>query len=70
MASDEQGWRSVNFEVFDSDWQGEGYLTVSGQVCNSVRVPNHSWMQLNLEMIGIFIGVLNWQQLKKKISQP
>jgi len=38
----EQGWRSVNFEVFDSDWQGEGYLTVSGQNSNnSVRVPNH-----------------------------
>lgn len=36
-----QGWRSVNFERFDSDWQGEGYITVSGQNSNnSVRVPN------------------------------
>ena len=38
----DQGWRSVNFEVFDSDWQGEGYITVSGQNSNnSVRVPNN-----------------------------
>ena len=36
-----QGWRSVDFQLFDSDWQGEGYITVSGQNSNnSVRVPN------------------------------
>ena len=37
----QQGWKEVDFEIFDSDWQGEGYLTVSGQNSNnSVRVPN------------------------------
>ena len=35
-----QGWKSVEFPKFDTDWQGEGYITVSGQNSNnSVRVP-------------------------------
>ena len=37
----EQGWKSIHFEKMDTDWQGEGYGTVSGQNSNnSVRVPN------------------------------
>ena len=36
-----QGWKSLTFEQMDTDWQGEGYATVSGQNSNnSVRVPN------------------------------
>ena len=36
-----QGWKGVDFDVFDTDWQGEAYMTVSGQNSNnSVRVPN------------------------------
>ena len=36
-----QGWEGVDFEVLDTNWQGEAYLTVSGQNSNnSVRVPN------------------------------
>ncbi|MBS71937.1 MAG: ribonucleoside-diphosphate reductase, adenosylcobalamin-dependent [Thermoplasmata archaeon] len=36
-----QGYTSMSFEQFDADWQGSGYLTVSGQNSNnSVRVPN------------------------------
>lgn len=36
-----QGYDSMSFEQFDADWQGSGYLTVSGQNSNnSVRVPN------------------------------
>ena len=36
-----QGYTSMSFEQFDADWQGKGYLTVSGQNSNnSVRVPN------------------------------
>jgi len=35
-----QGWKSVEFNVLDTDWQGEAYATVSGQNSNnSVRVP-------------------------------
>ena len=37
----EQGWKGMEFEVLDTDWQGEAYTTVSGQNSNnSVRVPN------------------------------
>jgi len=36
-----QGWKGVEFEALDTDWQGEAYVTVSGQNSNnSVRVPN------------------------------
>ena len=36
-----QGWKGVDFECFDTNWQGEAYLSVSGQNSNnSVRVPN------------------------------
>jgi len=36
-----QGWKGVDFECFDTDWQGEAYMSVSGQNSNnSVRVPN------------------------------
>ena len=34
------GWKSVEFDVMDTDWQGEAYGTVSGQNSNnSVRGP-------------------------------
>ena len=37
----DQGWKNLAFEQMDTDWQGEGYGTVSGQNSNnSVRVPN------------------------------
>ena len=37
----EQGWKGLEFEVLDTDWQGDAYATVSGQNSNnSVRVPN------------------------------
>jgi ribonucleoside-diphosphate reductase alpha chain len=36
-----QGVRALKFEVYDTDWDGEAYLTVSGQNANNtVRVPN------------------------------
>ena len=36
-----QGWKGLEFESLDTDWQGEAYMTVSGQNSNnSVRVPN------------------------------
>jgi ribonucleoside-diphosphate reductase alpha chain len=37
----QQGYTSMTFPVFDTDWQGEAYVTVSGQNSNnSVRIPN------------------------------
>ncbi len=36
-----QGWDDIRFEQYDTDWQGEGYITVSGQNSNnSVRVTD------------------------------
>ncbi len=36
-----QGYRSIEFRVYDTDWDSNAYLTVSGQNSNnSVRVPN------------------------------
>ena len=37
----EQGYRHIAFKTYDSDWDSEAYLTVSGQNSNnSVRVPD------------------------------
>ncbi len=36
-----QGYTGIEFPAYDTDWDGEGYATVSGQNSNnSVRVPN------------------------------
>tara|TARA_Y100001970_G_scaffold293768_1_gene443024 strand:+ start:44058 stop:47702 length:3645 start_codon:yes stop_codon:yes gene_type:complete len=36
-----QGYKGLEFEILDTDWQGEAYASVSGQNSNnSVRVPN------------------------------
>jgi ribonucleoside-diphosphate reductase alpha chain len=36
-----QGFRSIEFPTYDTDWTSESYLTVSGQNSNnSVRIPN------------------------------
>ena len=36
-----QGYTSIDFDSYDTDWQGEAYQTVSGQNSNnSVRIPN------------------------------
>ncbi|MBD60293.1 MAG: ribonucleoside-diphosphate reductase, adenosylcobalamin-dependent [Euryarchaeota archaeon] len=44
----EQGWKGLEFDVLDTDWQGEAYATVSGQNSNnSVRVPNSFMSAVN-----------------------
>jgi ribonucleoside-diphosphate reductase alpha chain len=36
-----QGFKDIEFDVYDTDWNSEAYMTVSGQNSNnSVRVPN------------------------------
>jgi len=36
-----QGYTSMEFDTYDTDWQGDAYQTVSGQNSNnSVRIPN------------------------------
>jgi len=42
-----QGFESIEFEVYDTDWNSEAYNTVSGQNSNnSVRIPNHFFKSL------------------------
>ncbi|HEY4162813.1 MAG TPA: adenosylcobalamin-dependent ribonucleoside-diphosphate reductase, partial [Dongiaceae bacterium] len=37
----EQGYKKIDFKTYDTDWDSDAYLTVSGQNSNnSVRVPN------------------------------
>src|SRR6056297_390612 len=36
-----QGFKDIEFDVYDTDWNSEAYMTVSGQNSNnSVRIPN------------------------------
>ena len=54
----QQGWKGVDFECFDTDWQGEAYMSVSGQNSNnSVRV-------LNAFMEAVKNGE-NWNLIRK-----
>jgi ribonucleoside-diphosphate reductase alpha chain len=37
----QQGYERIDFRTYDTDWDSDGYLTVSGQNSNnSVRIPN------------------------------
>ena len=37
-----QGYKSIEFPTYNTDWDSEAYLTVSGQNSNnSIRVNNH-----------------------------
>jgi ribonucleoside-diphosphate reductase alpha chain len=43
----EQGYARIDFRTYDTDWDSEAYLTVSGQNSNnSVRVPNEFIQQV------------------------
>jgi ribonucleoside-diphosphate reductase alpha chain len=42
-----QGYRGIEFDAYDTDWNGEGYRTVGGQNSNnSVRIPNSFFQAL------------------------
>ena len=43
-----QGFDSIEFEVYDTDWNSEAYATVSGQNSNnSIRIPNKFFKALD-----------------------
>jgi ribonucleoside-diphosphate reductase alpha chain len=45
----QQGYKEIEFRAYDTDWDSDAYLTVSGQNANnSVRVPN-AFLQAVLE---------------------
>ncbi|HLW57499.1 MAG TPA: adenosylcobalamin-dependent ribonucleoside-diphosphate reductase, partial [Bacteriovoracaceae bacterium] len=42
-----QGFKAIEFEVYDTDWNSEAYQTVSGQNSNnSIRIPNRFFKAL------------------------
>jgi ribonucleoside-diphosphate reductase alpha chain len=42
-----QGFDSIEFEIYDTDWNSEAYATVSGQNSNnSIRIPNKFFQAL------------------------
>ncbi|MBY8977524.1 vitamin B12-dependent ribonucleotide reductase [Rhodobacteraceae bacterium NNCM2] len=54
----EQGYSSIEFPVFDTDWDSEAYLTVSGQNSNnSVRVTDAFLMAVKTDA--------NWELLRR-----
>lgn len=58
-----QGYKHMEFEVYDTDWNSEAYATVAGQNSNnSVRVPN-KFFQL-LETDG------DWELIARTTGKP
>ncbi|HXV24823.1 MAG TPA: vitamin B12-dependent ribonucleotide reductase, partial [Alphaproteobacteria bacterium] len=53
-----QGFSQIDFRTYDTDWDSEAYLTVSGQNSNnSVRIPN--------EFIGAVEGDDDWKLIRR-----
>jgi ribonucleoside-diphosphate reductase alpha chain len=58
-----QGFTSIEFEVYDTDWNSEAYATVAGQNSNnSVRVPNKFFKLL--EEDG------DWELISRTTGEP
>ncbi len=52
-----QGYSEFEFEEYDTDWEGRGYATVSGQNANnSVRMPNRFFEQLDHDRDWEFVN--------------
>ena len=62
------GFKSIEFPIYDTDWNSEAYATVSGQNSNnSVRVTNEFMTRSSYMMaIGIFTGEPKKEKRKKK----
>jgi ribonucleoside-diphosphate reductase alpha chain len=53
-----QGFRSIDFRTYDTDWDSEAYLTVSGQNSNnSVRITN--------DFIEAVLDDADWQLIRR-----
>jgi ribonucleoside-diphosphate reductase alpha chain len=59
----QQGYRTIDFRTYDTDWDGDAYLTVAGQNSNnSVRVTNGF-----LEQVG---ADGDWQLTRRTDGKP
>lgn len=61
-----QGFESIEFEVYDTDWNSEAYSTVSGQNSNnSVRIPNKFFEALEKDSDWELFGRSDKKVVKK-----
>jgi ribonucleotide reductase alpha subunit len=59
----EQGYTFFDFPIYDTDWEGEAYFTVSGQNANnSVRMSN--------EFVRAVLDDRDWQLLRRVDRKP
>ncbi len=60
-----QGFTSITFEVYDTDWNSEAYATVSGQNSNnSIRIPNKFFTALDHDEEWEFISRTTGKTIK------
>lgn len=61
-----QGFKEIEFEVYDTDWNSEAYSTVSGQNSNnSIRIPNKFFKILEQDGDWELVGRNDKKVIKK-----
>jgi hypothetical protein len=66
----EQGFTSLDFEEYNTHYEGEAYNTVSGQNSNnSVRVTNAFMKAVEMTIAGNCAGELTRQKVKKYVQR-
>ena len=70
IAYAKQGFTSIDVELIDASWEGEGYNTVSGQNSNnSVRIPNRFFEALDRGDSWALIARTNGAVIKELAAQ-
>jgi len=66
-----QGFKDIEFEAYDTDWNSEAYMTVSGQNSNnSVRVPNSYMKAVIDDADWNLIGRIEKRNARKEGRDP
>ncbi|NBC26710.1 MAG: vitamin B12-dependent ribonucleotide reductase [Bacteroidetes bacterium] len=66
-----QGFTDIEFDTYDTDWNSEAYLTVSGQNSNnSVRVPNSFMKAVKEDKEWNLIGRIERRNARKEGREP
>ncbi|MCC5905771.1 MAG: vitamin B12-dependent ribonucleotide reductase [Balneolaceae bacterium] len=66
-----QGFTDIEFDTYDTDWNSEAYLTVSGQNSNnSVRIPNSFMKAVKDNAAWNLYGRIEKRQARKEGRDP
>ena len=66
-----QGFTDIEFDVYDTDWNSEAYMTVSGQNSNnSVRIPNSFMRAVNDDEDWHLLGRIEKRNAKAEGREP